>query len=166
MVRAPEGACALAAGFGLETGAGGGAGGGAAGAGFTTTGAGAAGALGAALAAGLDAGLGGAGLAGAGLAFFGAGLAGFGAGLAAFLGAAPPLDAALAGADFFTTAAFFAAPFFGVGLLAMVAINGSINHRLTKNCAICRGLSLRPMAEPNLCQVMKVRLYVRFMKTD
>jgi hypothetical protein len=93
----------------------------------------------------------------------GAGFAVFGAGLKVFLVAVPPLDAALAGADFFTSAAFFAAPFFGVGLLAMVAINGSINHRLTKNCAICRGLSLRPLAEPNPCQVIKVRLFVRLL---
>jgi hypothetical protein len=109
----------------------------------------------------------------AGFVGFGAGFAGgrgavfaaLGTGCTAFLGAAPPLEAALAGAGFFTTAAFFAAPFFGVGLLAMVAINGSINHRLTKNCAICRGLSLRPAAEPNPWQVIKVRLFVRLAET-
>ena len=133
-------------GIGLGAGAGAGAGGGAAGVGFTKTGAG----FGTALAAAL-----GAGLVAAGFVGFGAGFAagrgpGFAAGMTGFLGAAPPLGAFLEGAGFFTTAVFFAAPFFGVGLLAMVAINQSINHRLTKNCSVCRGLSLRPAAEPNL----------------
>jgi hypothetical protein len=115
----------------------------------------------------LGAGLGAAGFVGFGAGFAGgrgAGFAAFGAGLAGFLGAAPPLEALLAGAGFFTTAVFFAAPFFGVGLLAMVAINGSINHRLTKNCAVCRGLSLRPAAERNLWQIIKVRFFILLMR--
>jgi hypothetical protein len=151
----------LAVGFvlatGAETGTGVGAGGGATVAGFASIGAGAGASLEAAGFVGF-----GAGFAGG----RGAGFASFGAGLTGFLGVAPPLEVFLAGAGFFTTAVFFAAPFFGVDLLAMVAINESINHRLTKNYSVCRGLSLGAGAEPNLWQIIKVRLFVHLSGAD